>query len=169
MPRDSAIATNLALGALAGAVGVWALDRVDWSMWNRESPETRARTRAVRPYGLDPARVIARRAADLLPTEATAGQIATAGNAIHFAIGVSPAIAYGALRPRLPWIAAGRGSLFGLSLFLLKDEGLNTLLKLGARPQDYPWQDHARGIVAHTVYGLVVDTVLSLFQDRKRD
>jgi hypothetical protein len=137
MPRNSNIAADLALGALAGAVGVWALDRVDWAMWNREAPETRARTKAVRPYGLDPAQVIARRAADLLPTKVTSGQIATAGNAIHFAIGVSPAIAYGALRPRFPWIASGRGSLFGLSLFLFQDEGLNTLLRLGARPQDY--------------------------------
>lgn len=163
------IVKDLALGALAGAVGVWALDRLDWAMWNRETPELRARTRAARPHGLDPAHVLAKHAADALPIRATPDQLEHAGNAIHVAIGLAPAVLYGALRPRLPWVSAGRGSLFGVSLFLLQDEGLNTALKLGGRPRDYPWQDHARGLVAHTVFGLVTDAVLSLFQDRGRD
>ncbi len=34
------------------------------------------------------------------------------------------------------------------------------LLGLAAPPQDYPWQDHARAVVAHVVLGVVAEGVL---------
>lgn len=40
-----------------------------------------------------------------------------------------------------------------------------TVTGLAASPGDYPWQDHARGLVAHLVYGIVTDTVLRLLDD----
>ena len=47
-------------------------------------------------------------------------------------------------------------------MFLLKDEGLNTLLGTGGPPWRYPWHAHARGALAHAMFGLVADTVLRL-------
>lgn len=49
---------DAAIGAFAGAIGVWAMDRLDWFMWRRESPATRRRTTAVRPGVEPPAHVI---------------------------------------------------------------------------------------------------------------
>jgi hypothetical protein len=43
---------------------------------------------------------------------------------------------------------------------LVEDEGMNPLLDLAALPQAYPWQDHARAVVAHLVAGAVAERVL---------
>ena len=48
-------------GAAAGAFGVWALDRADWFMWNRESDDTRNQTIAARPGGEPPAQALVSR------------------------------------------------------------------------------------------------------------
>src|SRR3712207_4975876 len=60
------LAFDLLKGAVAGAVGVWAMDRVDWFMYERalDTPETRRQTEAARPGGMDPAHVIAKMGAD---------------------------------------------------------------------------------------------------------
>jgi hypothetical protein len=42
-------------GAVAGAVGVWVMDRVDWFNFEHEDPASRRLTQLVRPRGLDPA------------------------------------------------------------------------------------------------------------------
>jgi hypothetical protein len=47
-------------------------------------------------------------------------------------------------------------------LFLAQDEALNQVMGLSARQKDYPWQAHARGLVAHLTLGLVTNTVLNL-------
>ncbi|WP_300974323.1 hypothetical protein [Sphingomonas sp. LHG3406-1] len=49
------------IGAAAGAVGTWALDRADWRMWNSESAEARGQTSEARPGGEPPAQVLATR------------------------------------------------------------------------------------------------------------
>jgi hypothetical protein len=152
------------MGAVAGAVGIWALDRVDWYLFNRESPETRRRTRAVRPRGMDPAHLLANRTAEALGMELTPHQPHPAGLAVHYAIGIVPAAFYGALLHDVPALGAGRGSLYGLSVFLLHDEMLNPLLGLAASPDRYPWQDHARGFAAHLVYGLVTHAVFGMLK-----
>ena len=54
--------------------------------------------------------------------------------------------------------------LYGAGLFALQDEGLNSVTGLGAKPQDYPWQAHARGLVAHLVYGIVTELALSAIE-----
>jgi hypothetical protein len=84
------------------------------------------------------------------------------GKAIHYSIGIAPAALYSVLRHKVPAVTAGRGSLFGLGLFLIQDEGLNALTGLSAPPGAYPWQAHARGLVAHVVYGLTLDATLNL-------
>jgi len=35
---------------------------------------------------------------------------------------------------------------------------------LSGNPQDYPWQAHVRGLVAHVVYGVVTDTMVRQFK-----
>jgi len=47
----------------------------------------------------------------------------------------------------------------------MQDEVLNTVTGLGARPQRYPWQAHARGLVAHIVYGVATELVLNLVEN----
>ncbi|GGC66248.1 hypothetical protein GCM10011504_50260 [Siccirubricoccus deserti] len=157
------IAADMLLGAVAGAVGVWVMDRVDWFMFRHEDPEARWRTQAVRPGEMDPAHVMANKAAEAaIGAELSPPQPHPAGVAVHYAIGIGPGALYGALRERAPVVGTGRGLLYGLSLFLVHDELLNAATGLSADPRRYPWQAHARGLVAHLVYGAVTDAVLDL-------
>lgn len=155
-PRGKAL-----LRAAAGAVGTWTLDRADWRMWDHESDETWRQTSSVRPYGEPPAQVLAREAENGLGFAPTTAQHEAAAGIIHYGIGIAPAAAYSLLRDRLPGRGPFRGAAFGLGLFLAQDEVLNTITGLGASPRRYPWQAHARGLVAHLIYGMVTETVLN--------
>lgn len=151
------ILADMALGALAGAAGVWVMDRVDWFNYRHEDPEARRRTQQVRPGGEDPAHVIATRAERMAGARLSPAQHHAAGTAIHYAIGIGPGAIYGAMKGRVPGVGADRGLLYGLALFMLQDELVNAAAGLSAHPRRYPWQAHARGLVAHLVYGFVTD------------
>lgn len=153
-------AATAAMGMVAGAVGVWALDRTDYAMWDREKPETRARTRAVRPEGDPPAGVVATKIEEASGQSLGREQHEAAQTAVHYAIGIAPAAGYALLRSHLPGGPA-RGLLYGLVMFLVQDEGMNSVTGLGADPRRYPWQAHGRGLVAHLAYGLVTEMALS--------
>ncbi len=146
-------------GGLAGAAGVWALDRVTWYVWDQESPETLEQEREARPGGLDPAHVIANRTAGAMGEELTPRQPNPAGIAAHYALGIVPGALYGALRHRIGGLGAGRGLLYGMGLFVLQDELANWMLGTSGEPTEYPWQAHARGVVGHLALGAVTDLV----------
>jgi len=155
------------MGAVAGAVGVWALDRVDWFMWNREDAQARAQTIRVRPGGEPPSHVLVTKAEEFTDLSTTERQHDIAGNVTHYSIGIAPAAGYALMREKMPGNGVSRGALFGLSLFLVQDEALNSLSGLGAKPGAYPWQAHARGLIAHVVYGLTTEFVLNMMDRRK--
>jgi hypothetical protein len=150
------------IGAAAGALAVWVMDQVDWFNYDHEDPEARHRTQRVRPGGMDPAHVAVNRVADAAGMELSPRQPHPLGVAMHYGLGVGPGALYGVLRDRFPVIGTGRGSLYGVGLFLMQDELVNAVSGLSARPTEYPWQAHARGLVAHLVYGVVTDTVVSV-------
>lgn len=150
-------------GAVAGAIGVWALDKVTWAMWNRTDPEKlRQEEQEARPRGMDPAHVIANRAAEAMGTELTPQQPHPAGIAVHYAIGVGPGALYGALRHKTPALTTAGGMLFGLGLFLIQDEGMNPILGTSGGPTDYPAEAHLRGLVGHLVFGATMHASLKL-------
>lgn len=159
------VAAAVLKGAVAGAVGVWALDRVTWYLWNREDPAAIARELRARPRGMDPAHVMANRAANGLGRRLTPRQPHPAGIAAHFALGVVPGALYGALRHRSGGVRPGRGLLFGLALFILQDEIANWLLGMSGSPAQYPWQAHARGVAGHLAYGAATEMTLGLLDE----
>ena len=159
--QDGNLAADVLKGAIAGAVGVWALDKVTWWLWDREDPHPLQREREARPGGLDPAHVMANRAAEAVGTELTPEQPHPAGLAMHYGLGIVPGAAYGALRKRVPGVGAAGGMVYGLGLFLLQDEGLNPVLGTSGEPWEYPWQAHARGLIGHLVLGAVTHATLN--------
>ncbi|WP_429206681.1 hypothetical protein [Massilia sp. UYP11] len=169
LDTDTAGGVSTALmGVVAGAVAVWALDRVDWFMWNREDPLARAQTIGVRPGGEPPSHVLVSKVEQLTGLNLTDRQHDVAGNLTHYSIGITPAAGYALMREKIPGHGVSRGALFGLSLFLVQDEALNSLSGLGAKPGSYPWQAHARGLIAHVVYGVTTEFVLNIL-DRNRN
>lgn len=166
-PRRSPALAALC-GLAAGAVGVWALDRLDWFLFEREPEEARERTRAARPGGEAPAGLLVTRASETAGVELSDGAHSTAEVLTHYAIGIAPAIGYALARDRLPAQGSAQGlaqgALFGAGLWLVQDEIINTVTGLGAKPTDYPWQAHARGLAAHTAYGIVTEATLQLLE-----
>jgi hypothetical protein len=159
---------NAAKGAIAGAIAVWAMDRLDWFMFEHEDQAARRQTESVRPEGMDPAHVSVNRAAEAMGTELHPKQPNAAGVAMHYALGIGPAAIYGALREKLPVKKQGQDFWYGLGLgvglFIVQDEGLNRAMGISGKQKDYPWQAHARGFIAHLTLGLVTNTVLNLLQ-----
>ena len=163
--RLPVLATAL-VGAAAGAVGTAALDSLDWYLWDREDPASKQRTEAVRPCGEPPADVLVGRIEDALGADIDQQTHQKRGAAMHYAIGIAPAVGYALVRDKLPVGGVARGALFGLGLWLFQDEVLNSVTGLGAKPQDYPWQAHARGLAAHLAYGVATELALEA-ADRK--
>ncbi len=161
-PGTNVLAHDLLKGAVAGAVGVWAMDRVDWFLYDRESHKTRDQTIANRPGGEDPAHVMAGTAAETLGVPLTGAKRDRVGTAVHYGLGIIPGALYGALSNRFEAIGAGRGLAYGLAMFLIEDELANTALGTAGPPSGYPWQAHARGLVAHLVLGCVTDAAFRM-------
>ena len=162
LEEDDGLLGDWIKGAIAGAAGVWAMDRVGWYLWDRENRADIHREFAARVEGMDPAHVVANRVADAVGRPLSPKQPHPAGIAVHYGIGMGPAMAYAALRKDVPEIAAGRGLLYGLGLFLLVDEAAAPALGIAGGPGEYPWQAHARGLVTHLVLGAVTHAVLDL-------
>ena len=102
--------TDTVKGAIAGAIGVWALDKVTWAMWDRTDPaKLRQEEQEARPRGMDPAHVMANEAAEAMGMQLTPKQPHPAGIAVHYGLGVMPGAAYGALRHKVPALTAGGG------------------------------------------------------------
>lgn len=160
--RATDVLTEVVKGAIAGAVGVWAMDQVGWYMYNREDPEALRQEEEARVEGMDPAHVAANRVAEALGTSLTPSQPHPAGIGVHYGLGVMPAMLYGPLRHRVEGLDAGHGLLYGLGLFLAMDEVVAPALGLAAGPTAYPWQAHARGLVSHLVLGVVTDATLDI-------
>lgn len=167
MPNDAqagvpaaTVAGDMLRGAVAGVVAGWVMDRVDWFMYDRESDRVHRQTWGARPRHMDPAHVMAAEGAEAVGVDLAPRRLDQAGTAVHYALAIAPAMLYGAARPRVPGVGAGRGLAFGAAMFVVEDEGLNPALGFAAGPTEYPWQPHARGLVAHLVYGFVTDAVL---------
>lgn len=152
---------DAALGALAGAAGVWAMDKVGWWMYRRESDEKLAREHQARPHGMDPAHAAVEKIANATGMDMPTSQPNPAGIAVHYGLGVTPGALYGAARHEFPALRTGNGALYGLGLFLMTDEVTAPLLGIASHPADYPIDAHIRGLVSHVVLGVVTETVLA--------
>ncbi len=156
-------------GAIAGAAGIWALNEVDKYLAARESFAVRRDTIAAQPGGLDPAHVVADRAAKAVGATLDNPKHNALGQTVKYAIGMVPAALLGALRDRLGhWTVAGRGFAFGVTAWAIEDEWAKSRVGLAAPASHYPWQVHGRGFIGHVVYGLTVDAVLRVLKGPPR-
>ncbi len=159
---------DAALGAVAGAAGVWVMDKVGWYMYNREDPQAVAQEVAARPYGKDVAHASVEKVARLTGADLDTSQPSATGIGVHYGLGILPGALYAVARNEVPEIRAGGGALYGLALFAANDELAAPLLGIASGPGEYPWQAHVRGLVSHVVLGVVTEGVLSLFDRARR-
>lgn len=125
-------------GAVAGAAGVWAMDRVRWPLYRREDQQAVAQESAARVGALDVAHAMANKLAGLAAIKLQPRQPHPLGLVAHYALGVVPGAAYAALRPRVPRSAAGHGFAYGFALFVINDEIAAPLIGIASGPRAYP-------------------------------
>ncbi len=159
---DRSLTATIIKGALAGAIGVWLMDRVGWYLYLREDPAKVRQEVKARVKHIDVAHVAAHKMAEAAGIELVPKQPNAVGVAIHYALGIAPGALYGSLRHQVPGLRMGRGLAYGLGLFLLNDELLNPVLGLASPPTAYPWQAHVRGLISHLVLGVGTEVGLDI-------
>ena len=152
------VATDLAKGAIAGAVATWVMDRVTATLYRREDRWARRREDDARG-GKRSHGVAAERAAGAVRHTLDDTSRERLGSSLHWAVGVGSGAVYAVLRRRLGRVA---GVGFGTMFWAAVEEGLVPALGLTPRPGTFPWQMHARGLAGHLTFGTVTDGTLRL-------
>lgn len=165
MARGKSIAAELIKGAIAGAVSVWAMDRITWYMYKNEDPKAYKQEKLAQVNGKYVADVAVDKTLEATGTELTDKQRWYAGRGVHYFLGIAPAMLYSVMRHKVKGLDAGGGSLFGFGLFIVMDEIVAPAAGLASGPMAYPWQAHARGLAGHLAVGIVTDATLNLLDN----
>jgi hypothetical protein len=148
-------------GAIAGAAATWAMDQVTTVMLAVQAPEVTKQEEAARPNGKSSVTNLVDKVEAQTGLVVPPKQRPLAEQVAHYALGAVPGALYGVAR-HIPFVRAGNGLLFGLGVFALNDELLNTKLGLASPPQAYPPETHVRGLAGHAVLGVATETGIQL-------
>ena len=143
------VGRDIVAGAVAGIAAVWLIDKMQLALTHPGA--------AGRPAEMDPAHAAAAKAADKLGADIGDRSDNPVGHTVHYGIGAGIGAVYGLLRGMAPAVSTGRGALYGLAAFILADEIGAPALGLAKSPLEYPARAHARGALAHTVFGVATD------------
>ena len=150
------LATELILGAAAGAVATWLMDLATTALYERQPEDVTRRENEARGDETAYATAAAK-TAGFAGVELNKEQRQTLGTAIHWTLGTFAGAGYGALRHTVPNFRLGSGLAYGFAFWLVMDEAALTLLGVAPPPQRFPWQTHARGLAGHLVLGASIE------------
>ena len=153
---------DIVRGAIAGSVATWLMDQVTASMYSAQPEDVTAGEAEARPDGRSSAENLVARFEESTGFELDEDMRAGVLRAIHYSLGAVPGALYVALRRHVPLIGLGRGLPYGLLLFAVNDEWLNTTLGIAEPPEAYPVEARMRGLIGHLVLGGATDTVADL-------
>ena len=148
-------------GALAGAAATWAMDQVTTVMLSIQAPEVTKQEEAARANGKGAVTNLVDKVEEQTGLIVPPRRRALAEQVVHYALGAVPGALYGIVR-HVPFLRAGNGLFFGLGVFALNDELLNTKLGLASAPRAYPPETHLRGLAGHAVLGVATETGIQL-------
>ncbi len=150
-------------GALAGAAAVWLMDLVTTAMLDGQPSEVTQREKAARPNGKPALVNLVERLESEYGVELSDEQRDSLVQLLHYGLGVFPGALYSVLRSRVPLVGTANGLLYGLLLYGVNDEYVNSRLGFAAPFGAYPIESHWRGLVGHAVLGAATDTAIDLF------
>ncbi|GAB3528701.1 hypothetical protein GCM10027443_07020 [Pontibacter brevis] len=153
---------RLVKGAIAGAVGVWLMDRFTWYWYSHEDTETLVQERAAMKGGRYAPNTAGKQLTDALQINLPQKQQYVVGRSIHYLMGIAPGALYAIWRHRVAPLGFWRGPLYSFTLFISFDEVIVPSLGYASEAAAYPWQSHARGFFAHILLGVTTDAVISL-------
>ncbi len=149
-------------GAIAGAIATWLMDLVTTGLLEGQSKQTLRREKAASPNGKSSIANLIDRIEATTGTALEPDQRSIAIKAIHLGLGIVPGALYGVFRDRVPLLGAGRGVLYGLILWAVNDEYLNSKLGVTGSFGAYPLESHWRGLVGHIALGAATDTGIDI-------
>jgi putative membrane protein len=155
--RTRSLLLDAALGAGAGLVASWVMERAQARIMAAGSEETKAREK--RAQGdLEPATYrAAERAARLVGKRLPEDRKAAAGEVVHYATGAVWGALFGLLARRLPVPIVAAGAAWGTAVWLVSDELLVPALGFSRSPAKYPPSTHAKALASHLVYGTTTE------------
>ena len=151
---------DLVRGGIGGGIATWVMDQVTTAMLSSQPADVTSREEAARPNGKSAVGNLVDRIDSGLALQLSSEQKSQLSTIVHYGLGVVPGALYGALRRRVPLVGAAGGIAYGVLLWALNDEYVNTRLGLAAQPDDYPPETHLRGLVGHAVLGAMTDSAI---------
>lgn len=145
-------------GALAGAAATWLMDQVTTGLYEAQPAEVTKQEASGRPEGKSSVTLMVDRFEAETGLSVPAARRPLVENLVHYALGVVPGAIYGVVRRHVPFARLGRGLAFGLAVFALNDEYLNTKLGFAGPFDAYPPETHLRGLAGHAVLGVATET-----------
>ena len=149
-------------GAIAGAAATWAMDQVTTVMYAMQAREVTEQEKAAWPNGQPSVTNMVDMAEARTGLVVPPARRPLVENLVHYALGVVPGAMYGVLRKWVPFARFGNGLGYGLGLFAVNDEYLNTRLGFAGPPGAYPPESHVRGLAGHAVLGVATETGIQL-------
>ena len=150
--RTQTLLADIAVGLFAGLVATQVTNLAQGPLQWVTPDSVGRQEKRVRPGGSS-SLVAARKTAYGLDRSPNRQGMALLGKAIHFGIGMAWGPVYGLLRRHGGLGPFGAALASGAAMSLVLDEGVVPALGLSAPNRDYPAFTHARGFLAHLVYG----------------
>lgn len=149
-----------ALGTVGGAVGSLVLLKLGDQLFKMQKRETVEREQQLRPEL--PVEVLAGRAIELFGLTPTKPRKQKLGFVLLWSANLMWGAIYGVVRRRVPVFRSAMGLPFAVAFFLIRDEGINTLLGLCPPPRAFPIAAHARGFATHVAHVATVEATCML-------
>jgi putative membrane protein len=148
-------------GAVGGAAGALAMS-VFQELWLGDAIRGRVHQGAPLTKAEDSQSATERLAGRMMDSELSRRERRAGGAILHYLMGIGSGTAYGAAAAasgNAKMFTAGRGTAFGIAVWVLADQTLVPLLGLSRRPTRYRLSNHLMDICAHLVYGLTTEAV----------
>jgi len=149
-------------GALAGAAATWLMDLVTTRLYEAQGADVTRREEAAQANGKSSVANMVDRFESATGFTIPAARRSAVENVVHYGLGMVPGAIYGVVRRRLPLARLWDGGAYGLAVFALNDEYLNTRLGLAGPIGAYPAQTHFRGLAGHAALGIGTETGIQL-------
>jgi hypothetical protein len=149
-------------GALAGAAATWLMDLVTTRLYEAQGADVTRREEAAQANGKSSVANMVDRFESATGFTIPAARRSTVESVVHYGLGMVPGAIYGVVRRRLPFARLWDGGAYGLAVFALNDEYLNTRLGLAGPIGAYPAQTHFRGLAGHAALGIGTETGIQL-------
>lgn len=171
MATSSSVWASVATGAIGGLAGAFAMNQFQ-TLWSAASKKL-AEEQGVQQQQAssqdedatqETARIISEHVFD---HELTKSEKQKAGPAVHYGIGTMMGAVYGVAAEMLPISRAGRGTVYGGTVWLFADEIAVPAFGLSGSPTKTPLSTHAQALASHLVYGFVTDLVRRTFLGNK--